>query len=145
MNLKAFNTENFESQNKECEGTNCDQKTSNVLEDIIYPLYLPGNTYLTSSEKIDGEGSNRVILTFAGDKTFTIVEETLSIPESHEIEPVFGDFDFINDTLAVINNNSIKWNKGNISYYLVGSNLTNEELLRVAGSMNNARSVAGSK
>ena len=146
-----FKIENYVQKNeitekeKTCEGTNCDKKTSNILDDIVYPLYLPGNTYLTSSEKINDENSSRVILTFAGDRTFTIVEEALSTSDEFEIKPVFGEFEIMNDSLAIINNNSIKWDKGNISYYLVGSNLTSEELVTIAASMNYTRSVAGSK
>ena len=131
--------------NKECEGTNCDQKTSNILDDIIYPLYLPSNTYLTSSDKIGEDNASRVILTFSGDKDFTIVEEVLSIPDEFEIIPVFGEPTLITDTLGVIDTNSIKWNKGNISYYITSNNLSKEELVTLASSMNSARSVIGSK
>ena len=47
-----------------------------TLEDIIYPLYLPSGTVLKDQEKVSKTDGERVILTFAGDKGFTLVEET---------------------------------------------------------------------
>ena len=136
----------IESNNKDkCENETCDEKTSNILDDIIYPLYLPGNTYLTSSEKIDTDQGKRVILTFKGDKSFTIVEEALNIPQEFEINPVIGNPVFINDTLAVMEDTSLRWNKGNISYYLTSNYLTKTEMSEIAASLSEAKSVLGSK
>ena len=143
-----FKLENYIDETKieeKCEKENCDETTINILDDIIYPLYLPGNTYLTSSEKIENEGNNRVILTFAGDKNFTIVEEAIKPSNEFEIKPVYGDPVFINDIIGVMEDNSIKWDKGSVSYYLTSNNLSLSELNMVAASMNKAKSVAGSK
>lgn len=155
IDYKKHNTENdFKLENyitevkpeeKTCEGENCDKTTLNVLDDIIYPLYLPGNTYLTSSEKIDNEDNKRVILTFAGDKNFTIIEEAIKPSNEFEIKSVYGDPVFINDIIGVMGDNSIKWDKGAVSYYLTSNNLSLSELNMVAASLNSARSVAGSK
>lgn len=134
-----------ENKENKCEGEDCSKNTANLLDDIIYPLYLPSNTYLTSSEKIDSENGKRVILTFEGDKSFTIVEETLSIPKEFEINPVFGDPILLNDTLGVMEDNSIRWNKAGVSYYLTSNTLSGSEMVSVASSMNEAKSVLGSK
>ena len=131
--------------NTECEGSNCDKTTSNILEDIIYPLYLPSNTFLTSSETINTDTGKRIILSFAGEKDFTIVEEVAMRSENFEVSPVFGEPVFLNDTLGVIESNSIKWSSGNVSYYLTSNNLTPSEMVTVAKSMNMAKSVLGSK
>ena len=127
-----------------CETGNCDKTVSNVLEDIIYPLYLPNNTYLTSSEKV-GENGNRVILTFSGDKSFTIVEENTLLPTSFEITPVYGDPILLNDTLGVISDNSVRWNKGTVSYFMTSNTLTGAEMVMIASSMNYTLGVLGSK
>lgn len=134
------------AENKtECEGSNCEQTTVNILEDIIYPLYLPGNTYLTSSERIENDDESRVILTFNGDRTFTIVEEALNVSNNFEVSPVYGDPVLLNDTIGVMEDNSIKWNRGNISYYLTSNNLSSTEMATIASSMNHAKSVLESK
>lgn len=127
-----------------CEGDKCSKTTANILDDIIYPLYLPNNTYLTSSEKI-GENASRVILTFAGDKSFTIVEEASFVPKNFEIKPVFGNPVLLNDTFGVISDNSVRWTRGNVDYYLTSNNLSNKEMVVIASSMNHSISVLGSK
>lgn len=131
--------------NTKCEGTNCDKTTSNILEDIVYPLYLPSNTFLTSSESINNDGSKRIILTFAGEKDFTIVEELAVRSDNFEVSPVFGEPIFLNDTLGVIEDNSLRWTKGNVSYYLTSNNLSSSEMATIASSMNETKSVLGSK
>jgi len=127
-----------------CTGEKCDLKTSNILDDIIYPLYLPNNTYLTGSEKI-GDAASRVILTFGGDKNFTIIEEASVVPSSFEVKPVFGSPILLNDTLGVISDNSIRWTRGNVDYYLTSNDLSSSEMVVVASSMNHSISVLGSK
>lgn len=145
FNIEEYiNNTNNNEENK-CEGSNCDKTTSNILEDVIYPLYLPNDTFLTSSETINLENSKRVILTFAGKKDFTIIEEPAVKSEEFEISPVFGDPILLNDTLGVIESNSIRWTKGNISYYLTSNNLSSSEMAIIASSMNETKSVLGSK
>lgn len=128
-----------------CENDKCDENVSNILDDIIYPLYLPNNTFLTSSETVDNDGSKRVILTFAGDKDFTIVEQRAVKETSLDIEPVFGEPIMLNDVIGVVENNSIKWTSGNVSYYLASNKLSTSEMISVASSMNASKSVMESK
>ena len=145
FNIKDYINSTNNSNENNCEGSNCNKTTSNILEDIIYPLYLPSDTFLTSSETINLENSKRVILTFAGKKDFTIIEEPAIKSEEFEISPVFGDPILLNDTLGVIETNSLRWTKGNISYYLTSNNLSSSEMAVIASSMNETKSVIGSK
>ena len=39
-------------ENNTCENEDCDTKSSNILDSIIYPLYIPSETYLSNSEEI---------------------------------------------------------------------------------------------
>lgn len=145
FDIEKYIKEIDEENKNKCKNEDCDKKASNILDDIIYPLYLPNNTYLTSSEKIDTESGKRVILTFRGDKSFTLIEEALEIPDNFEINPVIGSPVIINDTLAVMEDNSIRWNKGNISFYLTSSDLSKTQMVQVAASISDAKSVLGSK
>ena len=47
-----------------------------TLEDVIYPLYVPADTYLKEKEMINTENGERAILTFNGAKNFVLIEET---------------------------------------------------------------------
>ena len=68
-----------------------EEETSKTIDDIVYPLYLPKNTYLNSKDVVSTDEGNRVILTFTGDSPFTLVEEVSKASDEFEIIPVFGE------------------------------------------------------
>jgi hypothetical protein len=134
-------------ENKQETDTNdtSENKTTSSIEDIIYPLYVPENTSLKSKDVISTEDGERVILTFAGDNSFVLVEETLSIADDFEIIPVYGDPEIINDSIGALSSNSLSWTSNNINYYLTGTNLSKDDLITIATSMNNVGVVNAEK
>ena len=131
-------------EQKKCEGKDCD-KTSGSLDSIIYPLYIPMNTHLKSSETVETAGGDRVILTFSGEKNFVLVEETSKVSNEFEVIPVFGDPLMLDKTIAALSSNSISWNAENVSYYLVSSDLSSSEMVNVAKSLGNSKTVISTK
>ena len=129
----------------ECNEETCEDKTSATLDSIIYPLYIPSNTHLSSSENIETETGERVILTFSGEKNFVIVEEVASASNEFEVIPVFGDPLMLNESVGALSSNSISWHANNISYYLVSSDLSTNELISVAESLGNTKTVVSTK
>lgn len=119
---------------EECQECKEEKETSSI-DNILYPLYIPNNTYLTSNDKVSTENGERVILTFSGEKNFVLIEEVSTTPEEFEIIPVYGDPLIISDTVGAIGSNSLMWNKDNISYYLTGNDLTSNELLTIGNSI----------
>lgn len=134
-----------ESENNECTNEECDTKSSNILDSIIYPLYIPSETYLSNSEEIDTDEGNRMILTFAGDKNFVLIEEVASVASEFEIIPVYGDPIMLSDTIAAKSANSMYWTSDNVSYYLTSTDLSTEEMVTIAESLGNTKVVSGSK
>ena len=114
-----------------------------ALEDIIYPLYIPSNTYLKSKETISVDNGERAILTFAGDKNFVLVEEATKANNEFEIIPIYGEPLMMGDTVAAISANSLSWTSNNIDYYLASNDLSNTELMSIANSLNNTGSYVG--
>ena len=112
-----------------------EEKKTSVIDNIIYPLFIPSNTYLTSSDKVATENGDRVILTFSGDKNFVLIEEASNIADEFEIIPVYGDPLIISDTVGAMGANSLMWTKNDISYYLTGNDLTTKELLSIGESI----------
>ena len=143
-NNKDCMNETGKEDNKTCKDDNCEENTG-ALDSIIYPLYLPTNTHLKSSETVETSNGDRVILTFAGDKNFVIVEEVAKSASDFEIIPVFGDPLMLDKTIAALSSNSISWNSENISYYLVSSDLSTNELVSVAKSLGNSKTVISTK
>lgn len=129
----------------ECNEGTCEDKTSATLDSIIYPLYIPSNTHLSSSENIETETGERVILTFSGEKNFVIVEEVASASNEFEVIPVFGDPLMLNESVGALSSNSISWHANNISYYLVSSDLSTNELISVAESLGKTKTVVSTK
>lgn len=132
------NTENNENSNNSGDnGNNSNGSTSQTgsIDDVIYPLYIPSGTKLVSQETIKKDDGERILMTFDGEKSFLLVEETVSIPEEFEIIPTMGEPCILTDTVAALTETSISWNSGNVDYYLVSDVMSQEELLDVARSI----------
>ena len=112
-----------------------DETVSKIIEDIIYPLYLPNNTYLSSKDTINTANGNRVILTFTGDSPFTLIEEVSRARKNFEIIPVYGEPFMLSDTLGALSANSLYWTSNNIDFYLSSDKLSRTELLTIAESV----------
>ena len=117
--------------NEDC----CSETETGSLEDIMYPLYVPTDTFLSSKELIDTDSGTRAILTFGGAKEFVLVEEMSKPMDEFEIIPVYGEPLMLNDTIAALSGNSLYWTSNNIDYYLASGNLTSTELLTIAESI----------
>ena len=141
MNDNTNNSNNNETQEPNNDVSNNTEDGSNkvketaTIDDIIYPMYLPVNTYLTGQERVSTENGERLILTFTGDSSFTLVEETVSYSSRPEIIPTYGDVELIGNSLAVINDNSANWFDNGIEYYVVSDVMSTEELLQVVKSI----------
>lgn len=100
-----------------------------------YPVVSLGNTKMVD-EKVMQEGSmERVILTFDGDKPFTVMQQpvtkqTAMLPVSSPGDPV--DLGF---TIGAITDTSISWEKDGVEFFVASSKLTREEMVQVATSM----------
>ena len=110
-------------------------KETATIDDIIYPMYLPVNTYLTNQERVSTDDGERMILTFSGDSAFTLIEETVSYSDKAEIIPTYGTVELVGASLAVVNDNSANWFDNGIEYYLVSDVMTTDELLQVVRSI----------
>ncbi len=143
---KKFNDDYFElksiidieeNNNENNDNTNTEEKTkeTSTIEDVIYPMYLPVNTYLTNTEKVDKENGERLILTFDGDNPFMLIEETTNYEKEHLIVPTYGDLELMASTVAVVNETSVNWIDNDIEYYVVSDKLSKTELLNIARSI----------
>lgn len=121
------------SINEDC----CNTSETAEFKDILYPLYIPTDTYLTTKETVNTDAGTRAILTFSGSKDFVLVEEASNPKTEFETIPVYGDPIMMNGSVGAISGNSLYWSANNVDYYLAGSNMSEEELLSVANSISN--------
>lgn len=117
--------------------TDDEKEETGLLEDAIYPLYIPNNTFLQSKDKVTDEQTDRTILTFKGDKSFILVEEVATASKEFEVIPVNGDPLLLTDSIAALSDNSLTWTSNNIDYYLTSAKLSTDELMTIAQSMGN--------
>lgn len=132
LNFKpTFSEDNFEVESSASD--DCCEETSKI-DEVIYPLYLPVGTTFKSEETVKTDESERVILTFSGEKSFILIEEAASAPKEFEVMSTSGELVFYENILGSLNETSLTWNMNGKNYYIIGENLTNEELLKVASS-----------
>lgn len=112
-----------------------EENVSKTIDEIIYPLYLPTNTYLNTKDTVTTDEGNRIILTFTGDSPFTLVEEKATIKEEFEIIPVYGEPLMLSDTYGALSSNSLYWTSNNIDFYLSSDKLSATELMTIAQSI----------
>lgn len=121
-----------------CNTDDNDSEETSALEDIIYPLYVPTNTYLKTKDTVNTENGERVILTFNGDKNFVLIEEASNVFSEFETIPVYGDPLFLSSTIGALSSNSLSWSVNNVDYYLTSKDLTVDEIKQIADSMGTA-------
>ena len=125
------NTNENKNENKKSSET----KQTSSIEDVIYPMYIPANTYLSNKEKVSKDDGERLILTFDGDNPFMLIEETVTYEKEHLIVPTYGELEVMASTVAIVNDNSVNWIDNNIEYYVVSDKLSKQELLNIARSI----------
>lgn len=102
---------------------------------ILFPLFTAG-AELAEKKEVSLENGKRVIMTFTGEKNFTLVQEkldtitTLSYPQE-----VTGELVNLGFTIGALSNNAVEWIHNNVEYYLASEDLTKEELIEVAQSV----------
>ena len=111
------------------------KNVSNILTNVVYPMYLPNNTYLTSEEKVKKNDGERVILSFGGDSSFTIVEETITVNKELDMDITNGEPNMIIDTVGSLSPYTINWISNDIEYTVLSNDISGEELYKVAKSI----------
>lgn len=137
IDLKATYADNYFNLKENVNVSSNEENETSVskIEDIIYPMYIPENTSLTSQDTVSIANGERVILTFGGDKPFMLVQETVSRADDLVTIPVTGEPILFADTVGAKTDSSITWLSNGLEYYLVSDILSDEELVSVAKSV----------
>ena len=137
IDMKANFENNYFDLNENMQTAVVEENTEVVskIEDIIYPMYIPANTKLTSHDTMKTENGERVILTFSGEKPFLMVQEASGKASAMTTVPVYGEPLFVGDTIGAMTDSSITWISDGIEYYVVSDTMNQEELLDVVNSV----------
>ena len=135
-NKPNFDDNYFEVNNSMNTSVIDEEVSVSKIDSIIYPMYIPDKTYLSTQNKVNIENGERVILTFEGDNPFMLVQETSVKEKEMTTIPTYGTPEIVGDTIGVVGDNSVSWSSNGIDYYVTSGSLSEKELLTVANSVN---------
>ena len=103
---------------------------------VKYPTAQISGTKLIKEDDVGIEAGKRVVLTYDGKKSFTLVEEKVSVKETLAT-PTYVDGDLVDlgVTIGAVNDHSITWSQGGVDYMIASKNLTKNQLIEVAQSV----------
>src|SRR5690625_2856175 len=102
---------------------------------VLFPLYT-ADAQLEDKQEIALEDGERIIMTFTGAKNFTLIQEKLnSISTISYPKEVQGEIVNLGFAIGALSENVIEWNYNGIDFYLASDDLTKEELIEVASSV----------
>ena len=116
-------------------------KTEDVLKPVskideeIYPMYIPQNTKLASKETVKLDNGERIIMSFEGESPFMLIEQTASISNDDSVVSIDGNPYQMAVGIAAVSDNMVSWINEGLEYYIVGSGMSEEELISVASSI----------
>lgn len=102
---------------------------------VMFPLSTVG-AELDEKKEITLEDGERVIMTFTGEKNFTLVQENVTaLPASMSPQEVSGDIIDLGFTIGALSENKLEWTYNGVDFYLASEDLTKQELIEVAQSV----------
>lgn len=123
--------------------TEDEAENENAAADVdpqVFQTHYPSVNW-ESVTKLDekvlkNEDTERVILTYGGDKEFTIIQSPISREEG-TLLPVMapGDPADLGFAIGAITDHSITWEQNGIEFFIASDSMTREEMMAVASSM----------
>lgn len=101
--------------------------------EVLYPSEdaLAG-VELKEEKKIETENGTRVIMTFGGEKTFTLIQETARVAEVATTISLSGEPVDLGFTVGTLTDKAISWTHNGAEFMIASDDLTQEELISVA-------------
>lgn len=107
-------------------------------EEDVFMVLFPLETFeaeLEEKKEVALDEGERVIMTFSGEKNFTLIQEKMTVAETTALEEVNGDLVDLGFAQGALSNNVIEWSYHGVDFVLASEDLTKEELIEVARSV----------
>ncbi len=104
---------------------------------VRYPdTKMTGSSLSEENEIITANGT-RVVLTYGGDKSFTIVQEKAEVlpAASMQVHEVSGEIADLGGSFGVISEHSLSWSHEGVDFMIASKDLSKAEMIEVARSM----------
>ncbi|KIL52203.1 LolA family protein [Jeotgalibacillus soli] len=103
---------------------------------ILYPTEELEGTTLHEEQEVEIEGGKRVIMTFSGEKNYTLIQEKLeAAPVMLTTTEAAGEIVDLGFAVGSITEQSVSWSFNGVDYMLASTDLTPEEMVTVARSV----------
>ncbi len=88
---------------------------------------------LMDEKEVKLENGKRVVLTYEGEKSFTLVQEKVTVKEA-STSPTYVDGDLVDlgVTIGAVSEGSITWTMDGVDYMIASNDLTEKELIEIA-------------
>jgi outer membrane lipoprotein-sorting protein len=88
---------------------------------------------LVDEKEVKLENGKRVVLTYKGEKSFTLVQEKVTVKEA-STSPTYveGDLIDLGVTIGAVSEGSITWTQDGVDYMIASNDLTEKELVEIA-------------
>jgi len=128
-----------ESEDTESEETIGREMSSELpLEsaELLLPAVTKGAD-LVETEEVTGDESTRTIMTFKGERNFTLIQEQGDSMPAMSTAPseMRGELVHLGHSIGAVTNDMIEWNYKGRQFYLASEELTIDELIDVASSV----------
>jgi outer membrane lipoprotein-sorting protein len=131
----AFDNKDFDMQ-KNMTGAQLDTTVMAELKNkefsVKYPEEIPG-VNLVGEKEVKIEDGKRVVLTYDGEKSFTIVQEKTEVmPATSGPTNMTGELVDLGFTIGAVTANSLTWTYDGVDFMLASNDMTPEEMVEVA-------------
>lgn len=102
---------------------------------VVFPEHTSG-AELAEKKEVELENGERVILSYTGEKNFTLIQERQdAVSTWNTPREVQGDIINLGYAVGAMTHNAIEWHHEGIDFYLASDELTKDELVEVAQSV----------
>ncbi|KON85692.1 sporulation protein [Sporosarcina globispora] len=135
----SFDKKDFDMQ-KNMTGAQLEVPVMAEVEDeeftVKYPQMDMADVKLVDEQEMQTEDSKRVVLTYDGEKSFTLVQEKAAVmPTSSVVTSVKGEPVDLGFTIGAISDNTISWTYQGVDYMIASNDLSPEEMTTIARSV----------
>lgn len=100
---------------------------------VKYPEDIPPGVRLKGEKEVKIDDGKRVVLTYEGEKSFTLVQEkTTVMPATSGSTNMVGEIVDLGFTIGAITDNSLTWTNDGVDYMIASNDLTAEEMVNIA-------------
>ncbi|MCA1032962.1 outer membrane lipoprotein carrier protein LolA [Bacillus timonensis] len=102
---------------------------------VMYPMVEIAGVNLVEEKEVKTEQGTRIVMTYGGEKSFTLIQEKALVSEAGTSTAVSGEPVDLGFTVGALTDNTLSWTYQGVDFMVASNDLTQEELIMVARSV----------